>query len=133
MPDVFCALELIAEKRIRKALEAGKLTNLPGEGQPLELEDLSHVPEELRMAYKILKNAGCVPEEIQLRKEIISLTELMANCQDEKENIRASQKLRWLLDRVNISGKRHAALEANEEYYQKALTALARSKKARQS
>ena len=51
-------LHLIAERKIVEALERGELANLPGEGRPLELDDDALVPEDLRLAYRILKNAG---------------------------------------------------------------------------
>ena len=56
------AISIIAEQRIREACERGAFDSLPGAGKPLELEDDSHIPEDLRMAYKLLKNAGYVPE-----------------------------------------------------------------------
>lgn len=126
MPEPFLALQIIAEQKIHEAMQAGAFDNLPGAGKPLELEDLSNVPEELRMAYKILKNAGCVPEEVAQRKEIANLTEMLANCEDEKERIIAMRKLRWLLEKTRFGAARNALLEANDEYYQKAIIRLAR-------
>ncbi|WP_371320142.1 J-domain-containing protein [Chengkuizengella axinellae] len=64
-------------KKIREAKAKGEFDNLPGKGKKLELEDLSHIPNELRMSYKILKNAGIVPVEMQLKKEIVSLQDLI--------------------------------------------------------
>ena len=58
-------LDFIAEQRIAEAIANGDLDDLPGAGKPLELDDDSHVPEELRVAYRILKNAGFVPPEIE--------------------------------------------------------------------
>ncbi|MBD5642020.1 MAG: DUF1992 domain-containing protein, partial [Desulfovibrio sp.] len=116
MPDALLALQIIAEQKILEAMQAGAFDNLPGAGKPLILEDLGHVPEELRMAYKILKNAGCVPEEIAQRKEIARLTEMLASCGDEKEKIAAMRKLRWLLDKTRLGARRNAMLEANDEY-----------------
>jgi DnaJ homologue, subfamily C, member 28, conserved domain len=65
--------ERIAENRILEAIEAGLFDNLQGKGQPLNLEDDSHIPLELRMAYKIMKNADCLPPELELRQEIVTL------------------------------------------------------------
>ena len=56
--------DLIAERKIAEALARGELENLPGEGRPLELDDDALVPEDLRLAYRILKNAGFVPAEV---------------------------------------------------------------------
>ena len=63
-------LDLIAERKIAEAEAAGDLRNLPGSGAPLDLDDDPLIPEDLRMAYRILKNAGLVPEEVTLLREI---------------------------------------------------------------
>ena len=57
------ALELLAEKRIAQAIERGEFDHLPGQGKPLDLEEDPMVPEDLRMAYRILRNAGYAPAE----------------------------------------------------------------------
>lgn len=58
-------LDFIAERKIAEAIANGDFDDLPGSGKPLELDDDSLVPEELRLAYRILKNAGFVPPEIE--------------------------------------------------------------------
>lgn len=126
MTNCFAALQIIAEQRIEEAVAKGEFDNLPGAGKPLILEDFSQIPPELRMAYKILKNAGCVPEEISQRKEISQLTELLDKCPDEKERLASMARLKYLLGRLSLGSRRHAALEANDEYYQKALAKLER-------
>ena len=67
--------EKIVEERIRKAQNKGEFENLVGSGRPLKFHSDLFVPEELRLAYKILKNADCVPPEIELKKEIEKLKE----------------------------------------------------------
>jgi Domain of unknown function (DUF1992) len=57
--------DLIAERRIAEAIARGELEGLPGEGRPLELDDDALVPEELRAAHRILKNAGIAPPEVK--------------------------------------------------------------------
>jgi hypothetical protein len=59
------AFELIAERKIEEAAARGEFDGLPGEGRPLDLDDDALVPEDLRMAYRILKNAGFAPQEVQ--------------------------------------------------------------------
>ena len=66
--DVF---SMIAEQKIQEAIQKGEMDNLPGQGKPLVLENWSSVPEDLRLAYKILKNSGHLPEEMQLHKEMV--------------------------------------------------------------
>ncbi|WP_298432384.1 DnaJ family domain-containing protein [Geobacter sp.] len=77
--------EVIAERKIREAMERGELDNLSLKGQPLVREDLTHVPEELRMGYKVLKNASVLPEELELRREIVTIEALLDVCRDEEE------------------------------------------------
>ena len=60
----------IVEEKIREAMEAGEFDNLEGAGRPVNLEAYFATPEDLRAGYSVLKNAGVVPEEAQLLKEI---------------------------------------------------------------
>jgi hypothetical protein len=76
-------LHRIAERKIQDALERGEFERLPGAGRPLELEDLSRVPEDLRAGYVLLKNAGVLPEELELKKHLLTLDDLLAACRDE--------------------------------------------------
>src|SRR5947209_16335235 len=87
------ALELIAEKKIRDAIRAGAFDDLPGAGRPLDLDDDKLIPEELRIAYRILKNAGCVPPEIEARKEAATLRKLITAATDDAARRRALAKL----------------------------------------
>ena len=81
-------IQSIAERRIEESMARGDFDDLPGRGRPLELEDDSHVPPELRMAYKVLRNAGCVPPELAERKEISNLADMLEHCGDEQERVR---------------------------------------------
>jgi hypothetical protein len=85
--------EVIAERKIREAMERGEFDNLALRGQPIVREELSHVPEELRMGYKILKNAGVLPEELELRKEIVTLEALLDVCRDDGERTGVRRRL----------------------------------------
>ena len=97
------ALQFIAERRIEEAQSRGAFDNLPGQGRPLELEDMSHVPEDLRMAYKILRNAGYLPPELAERKELNRLVDLLGQCEDEQERVRQMQKLQFMVVRTRIT------------------------------
>lgn len=92
----------IAEGRIQEAIGEGVFDNLPGKGKPLKLEDLSGVPPELRICYKILKNAGILPNELQLKKEMITLRGLINCCYDEEEKIVLIRKLNEKTLRFNM-------------------------------
>lgn len=87
-------LATIAERKISEAMARGEFDDLPGRGKPLALEDeLAGVPAELRMAYKILKNAGFVPPEVELRREILSLRQLVDRLDDDAERKKKQQEL----------------------------------------
>ncbi|MGY5955164.1 DUF1992 domain-containing protein [Kosakonia sp. BK9b] len=70
-------LDQWAERHILDAQKKGEFDNLPGSGEPVVLDDDTHVPPELRAGYRLLKNAGCLPPELEYRKEAIVLTELL--------------------------------------------------------
>jgi hypothetical protein len=73
----------IAENRIREAMEQGAFDNLPGAGQPVSLQEYFSTPEDLRMAYSILKNANCRPLEVELLNEIARLEQALAAATDD--------------------------------------------------
>jgi hypothetical protein len=109
----------IAERRILEAIGEGALDDLPGAGQPLELENDSHVPEDLRVAYKILKNAGFVPKEVALRKEIIQAEDLLAGMEDTKAKYRQLKKLNFLVMKLNMLRNTHTGMEKSQLYEKK--------------
>ncbi|MBJ9325167.1 DnaJ family domain-containing protein [Citrobacter portucalensis] len=71
-------LDQWAERHIIDAQSKGEFDDLPGTGKPLTLDDDSHVPPELRAGYRLLKNAGCLPPELEQRREAIQLLEILA-------------------------------------------------------
>lgn len=82
----------LSEERIKKAYEEGEFQNLPGFGRPLKLDD-EYVPEELRMAYRLLKNANYLPEEANWKKELLTFEDLLKSCKDEEERKQLEQQL----------------------------------------
>ena len=87
----------LAEEKIREAMDEGLFDNLPGKGKPLPLDDDSSVPEDMRLAFKILKNAGCLPIEMEVRKEIYSLRQLLNATIDEDTRRELRRELNFLL------------------------------------
>ena len=67
-------LHWLAEEKIADAVARGELDDLPGAGKPLEIEDDALVPEDQRMAYRILRSAGMAPPEIEQAKAAKKLT-----------------------------------------------------------
>jgi len=106
----------IVEERIRKAQQDGEFDDLPGNGKPIRYDDDSLVPEELRLAYKILKNAGCLPPEVELKKEIRQTEELLAGTEDAAEQYRIVKKLNFMILKLNtLQGK--SVLSDIPQYY----------------
>ena len=101
----------IAENRIREAMEQGEFDNLPGAGQPLSLEDYFSTPEDLRMAYSILKNANCRPLEVELLNEVARLEQAIAAADDaargplQRELAHRRTELAILLERQQRTAK----------------------------
>ncbi len=109
----------MVEQRILEAQERGEFDHLPGHGKPLKLEDESHVPEDLRVAYKILKNANCLPPELQEKREIRQMEDLLASLPDEKERYKLIKKINFKIMKLNLMGKKSPLLEEKQIYYQK--------------
>ena len=124
-PNPWSVIQSIAEQRIAEAQEQGAFDNLPGMGRPLQLEDDSHIPPELRMAYKVLRNSGCLPPEMQDRKDIANLVDMLEQCEDEQERVRQMQKLRRLIMRARTRHERVLHLD-DEQYYDRLLERLSR-------
>jgi len=118
-------LATIAERKILEAMARGEFDDLPGRGEPLLLDDeLAGVPAELRMAYKILKNAGYVPPEVDLQREIISLIDLLDAAEDDTERRQLRRELEQRRIRLALMLKRPLHLEAAPEYREQVLTRL---------
>ncbi|MEG5550794.1 DUF1992 domain-containing protein [Enterobacter wuhouensis] len=87
-------LDQWAERHISDAQRKGEFDNLPGTGEPLELEDDSHIAPELRAGYRLLKNAGCLPAELEQRKEAIDLSDLLKGIRkDDPRHTELSRRL----------------------------------------
>jgi membrane peptidoglycan carboxypeptidase len=103
-------IEHLAEKRIAEAMARGDFDDLPGAGKPLTLEDDGMVPEDLRAAYRMLRNAGYLPPELQLLNEIRNAEDLLRAMDESPERQRITQRLAVL--RARLGERRSRALEA---------------------
>jgi hypothetical protein len=120
-------LTAIAERRIQEAIERGEFENLPGKGKPLDLgEDDRTVPAELRMAYRILKNAGLLPPDVELHKEILRLTDLLDAIHDEEGRRVRRRELDYKLMKLNMMRRRPVNLEGLPEYRDRVVEKLSR-------
>jgi hypothetical protein len=100
------------ENKIRKAMAEGEFDNLPGKGKPLDLSKYHEVPEHLRPAYHLLKNAGFVPEEVRLKKEMGLIKEKIAACNSKEDKDPLLKKL------AELSQQYHFYMEYNKQFRQ---------------
>ena len=121
---MFPGFEKIIEDRIRRAQQKGEFENLEGAGKPLIFDSDSHVDSELRLAYKILKNADCLPAEIQLKKEIKRTEDLLSGMEKTAEKYRAIQKLNFLIMKLNTMAKLPVDREIPQKYSAKLVERL---------
>lgn len=126
-PPPLSLLDALAERHIAEARARGELEGLPGEGAPLALEDDALVPEELRAAYRLLKNAGCLPPELQHCNELKDVETLLrhAGSDDERRDLLA--RLHWLLERSGAA-RRGRHLQIDEDYSRRIAERLAASR-----
>ena len=120
------ALHIIAERKIEEYFRKGVGPDLSHwKNKPLPVEDMSNVPADLRMAYKILKNAGYVPEEVALQKEIARTEDLLAHCRDEKEKLKQLKKLSFLQFKLECRLGRRLQVESDSPYFDKVVDKIA--------
>ena len=112
----------IAEERIREAQRAGAFDDLPGKGKPLELEDLSWVPEDLRIGYHVLKNANVLPPEAELLKDIRNLEDLLKHVEDEGERRALAKSIQWKMIRLDLLKRRSMPVTSVHSYGRKLVT-----------
>jgi hypothetical protein len=125
MAGILPGYEKIVEQRIKEAMEKGEFDDLPGKGKPMLLEDDSHVPEDLRLAYKLLKNADCLPPELLEKKEILQMEDMLAAVPDEKERYKLIKKINFKIMKLNVTGKKSPLLEEKQIYYKKLVDKIA--------
>jgi hypothetical protein len=112
-------LDALVERRIEVAIARGEFDNLPGAGRPLALDDDPLVPEELRVAYRLLKNAGYAPPELAQFAEINQLLGAVTRADlsgDERND--AGRRLRALLVALELAGRTATAAAAWQQYHE---------------
>ena len=119
------AFDLIAEQRIREAQERGEFDHLPCAGKPLTLDDDPLVPEEMRAALRVLRNAGCVPPEIEALREMQALRQTVAEAVDDDARAVARRRLEALAVRLAESGRPGLAGAVARPYVGRVLLKLA--------
>ena len=120
-------IDQLAERRIREAQAQGEFAELPGAGTPLVLDDDMSVPAELRSAYRLLKNAGYLPPELQLRRDIADAEQLLAMAEDAEQRLRWSRRLRYLLTRLSLTRSAVVNLRTEQAYFERLCDKLERT------
>jgi hypothetical protein len=113
------SLAFIAEQKIAEAMRERDLNSPKWKNKPLPLEDDRFVPDDLKMAYKILKNSGYLPPEIETRKEVKKMEDLIASTEDEHERLKQMKKLNVLLMKVDANRQFSSTISGQQDYYRK--------------
>ena len=119
-------VEQLAEPRIQEAIGRGEFDNLAGAGKPLALDDDTFVPPELRIAYRILKNAGYLPRDLELRSEISDLEAFVVTTNDPPLRGRAYQRLSYLRAQLQAVRGGPVDLRVEQAYYRQLIDRLDR-------
>ena len=98
---------------IAEALRSGELQTAPSFGKPMpQPEGWDETPAEFRLPFKILKNAGVPPPEIELFHKRAALRRELAKASSVQERKALQQRLSEVeqfialrLERVRLSGK----------------------------
>jgi len=106
----------LVEQKIREAQAAGEFDGLEGEGRPINLEAYFNTPAELRAAYAVLKNAGVLPEEAAVLKELNEATARLEDCRDEAERERLTRALQYIQLKYDIMIERRGGGRVRAEY-----------------
>ncbi len=100
----------IVESIIKEATQHGEFDNLSNKGKRIDLSAYFETPEETRLAHSILKNAGILPVEVELRKEIDALEEKLATCTDQEECCRLKKQIEQRRLNYNLQSERQKLL-----------------------
>lgn len=99
-------------RSLAESERTGELRSARNYGKPLDLADgYDETPAELRMGYKMLKDAGVVPHEVQLMRDIEALRQQLDGAPDDSGARAARQRLSEMqqqlalrLEKLRISG-----------------------------
>jgi hypothetical protein len=96
------SFERIAESKIREAIARGEFDNLEGKGKPIDQDAYFAAPDDVRLAYSMLRSNGFVPEEVELRREAAALREQLGACEDPEARRRLTRALNDVLLKVDV-------------------------------
>jgi hypothetical protein len=125
------SLAFIAEQKIAQAMQERDLNSPKWKNKPLPLEDDRFVPDDLKMAYKILKNSGYLPPEIEDRKEVKRIEDLIAATEDEHERLKQMKKLNILMMKIDAKRSFSSNISEQQDYYRKVVERISLHSKAK--
>jgi hypothetical protein len=125
------SLYIIAEQKIAQAMQEKDFNSPKWKNKPLPLDDDRFVPEDLKMAYKILKNSGYLPPEIEARKEVKKLEDLIARTEDEHERLKQMKKLNVLLMKIDAKRSSPPSITGQHDYYQQVVERISLHSKSK--
>ncbi len=122
---MFEGFQKIVEERIRTAQRKGQFDNLNGRGKPLPPDVIGDtVPEDLRLSYRILKNADCVPPEVELKHEIRRTEDLLAGMTETRAKYGILKKINYLIIKLNTMRQGRVELEVPQHYADRLVTRM---------
>ncbi len=127
------SLARIAEQKIAEAMKTRDFTSEKWKNKPLPLDNDTHIPDDLKMAYKILKNSGYLPPEVEEKKEVQRLEDLIATTEDEHERLKQMKKLNVLLMKIDTQRSSPANIAQQDEYYRKVVERISLNSKPRKT
>jgi hypothetical protein len=101
------SFEKLAEKKIQEAIDNGEFDNLAGKGKPIDLTAYFAIPADVRLGYSVLKNAGVIPPEVELLKEIDALREKFAACMDNDKRLGLKKEIEDKILKLNLILERY--------------------------
>ena len=122
---MFKGFQKIVEERIRVAQQKGQFDNLDGRGKPLPRDVIGDtVPEDLRLSYRILKNADCVPPEVELQHAIRRTEDLLAGMSETRAKYGILKKINYLIIKLNTMRQGRVELEVPQHYAERMVTRM---------
>ena len=104
--DVEAVLRRLAEKRVEDAMEEGKFDNLPGTGEPIDIDE-APTDEKARMmwwALRIMRQNDFIPDEVRWRKAVDKLKAELHRATEERAVRYLCEQINRLVHKLNTLG-----------------------------
>ncbi len=88
---------------VRAAEKSGEIKKLPGYGKPLDLDEDRHVPPKYRMAFRVLKNAGYTPPEVEMIQRVAELRAEIEKESDRTKHADLKKELKEVQSKLDVA------------------------------